>query len=135
MEKISKGDTFQCQTIYTQKDVEIFSIISGDRNPIHLDDKYAANSIFGKRIVHGFLSGSIFSKVFGTIWPGEGTIYMSQDMCFRSPCFTDTEYIAKFIVEDVHKDKHRGIVNCILETLDGKVVIIGKAVIMHKDRF
>jgi acyl dehydratase len=135
MEKIKQGDTYECRSVISQKDVEIFAIISGDRNPIHLDEEYASKSMFGRRIVHGFLAGAVFSKVFGTLWPGEGTIYMSQDMSFRGPVFTDTEYVAKFIVEEVNQEKHRGVVSCNLEALDGKQVIIGKALLKHNDRF
>lgn len=135
MEKIKLGDTFEYRTSFTQMDVDTFADVSGDRNPIHLDEKYAAKSIFGRRIVHGFLAGSVFSKVFGTIWPGEGTIYLSQDMSFRAPVFTGTEYVARFMVEEVNVEKHRGLVSCNLETIDGKPVIIGKALLKHNDRF
>lgn len=125
----------QPSQLFTQKDVDSFANISGDRNPLHLDEEYASKSIFGRRIVHGFLAGSVFSKVFGTIWPGEGTIYLSQDMSFRAPVYTDTEYVAKFMVEEIDLVKHRGLVSCNLETIDGKPVIIGKALLKHSFRF
>ena len=135
MELINIGDTFESRTYITQKDVEIFAAISGDYNPIHLDDQYASNSIFGRKIVHGFLAASVFSRVFGTIWPGHGTIYLSQEMSFRMPVYTNNEYIAKFYVEDIDHDRHRGIIKCILETKEGLPVIQGKALLMHKVRF
>lgn len=134
MEKIKQGDSYEYHVSFTQEDVNTFADISGDRNPIHLDEEYAAKSIFGRRIVHGFLAGSVFSKVFGTIWPGEGTIYLSQDMSFRAPVFTNTEYVARFKVEEVDPEKHRGLVSSNLETLDGKPVILGKALLKHNDR-
>ena len=135
MNKIKQGDTYECLSVISQKDVDILAIISGDRNPIHLDEEYAAKSIFGRRIVHGFLAGAVFSKVFGTLWPGDGTVYLSQDMSFRGPVFTDTEYLAKFIVEEINQEKHRGLISCNLVAPDGKQVIIGKALLMHDDRF
>ena len=135
MVKIKLGDTYEYRTSFTQGEVNTFADISGDRNPIHLDEEYAAKSIFGRRIVHGFLAGSVFSKVFGTIWPGEGTIYLSQDMSFRAPVFTNTEYVAKFVVEEINPEKHRGLVSCNLETVDGTPVIIGRALLKHNDRF
>lgn len=135
MEKIKQGDTYECRSIISQKDVEIFAIISGDRNPIHINEEYASKSIFGRRIVHGFLAGAVFSKVFGTIWPGEGTIYLSQDMSFRRPVFTNIEYTAKFIVDEINHEKHRGVISCYLESPDGKLVITGKALLKHNDRF
>lgn len=135
MEKIMQGDTYECRICFSQKDVDIFAIVSGDKNPIHINEEYAAKSVFGKRIVHGFLAGSVFSKTFGTEWPGEGTIYMSQDMSFRSPVFTNVEYIAKFKVTETNQEKHRGLVECLLEAPDGTPVIIGKALLKHNDRF
>lgn len=135
MEKIKTGDTSQYRTSFTQEDVNAFANISGDMNPIHLDEEYASKSIFGRRIVHGFLAGSVFSKVFGTIWPGEETIYLRQDMSFRAPVYTNTEYVAKFFVESINPEKHRGLVSCNLEKLDGQQVIIGKALLKHNDRF
>ena len=135
MNKINQGDTYECRTCFSQKDVDIFAIVSGDKNPIHINEEYAAKTIFGKRIVHGFLAGSVFSKVFGTEWPGEGTIYMSQDMTFRAPVFTNIEYTAKFRVIETNQEKHRGSVECHLEAPDGTPVIIGKALLKHSDRF
>ena len=135
MDKIKQGDTYESRINFTQKDVDIFAILSGDKNPIHIDEEYAAKSRFGKRIVHGFLAGSVFSKVFGTEWPGEGTIYMSQDMSFRAPVFTNIEYTAKFKVIETDQEKHRGLIECLLEAPDGTPLIIGKALLKHNDRF
>lgn len=135
MEKIKQNDTYECRISFSQKDVDIFAVISGDKNPIHINEDYASKSIFGKRIVHGFLAGSVFSKVFGTEWPGEGTIYLSQDMSFRAPVFTNIEYTAKFKVTETNEVKHRGWVECLLEAPDGTPVIIGKALLKHNDRF
>ena len=80
MTKIRVGDTYTQEVRYTQANVDMFAKISGDNNPIHINPEYAAKTPFGKPIVHGFFAGAIFSKVFGTQWPGEGTIYMFQDM-------------------------------------------------------
>ena len=135
MEKIKQDDTYECRISFSQKDVDIFAVISGDKNPIHINEEYASKSIFGKRIVHGFLAGSVFSKVFGTEWPGEGTIYLSQDMSFRAPVFTNNEYTAKFKVTETNELKHRGWIECLLEAPDGTPVIIGKALLKHNDRF
>ncbi|MGP1515036.1 MAG: MaoC family dehydratase [Bacteroidales bacterium] len=135
MEKIKVGDVFEFVTTYHQQDVEMFAKISGDNNPIHIDQEYAKNTPFGQCIVHGFFAGAVFSRVFGTQWPGEGTIYMNQEMSFRSPVFVEQVYKAKFRVLEVNEEKHRGIIECILESVDGKQAIIGKAMLMHKERF
>ncbi|MCF0206577.1 MAG: MaoC family dehydratase, partial [Bacteroidales bacterium] len=96
MAKISLGDKYTEKVSYTQKNVDTFAEISGDNNPIHVNAEYASKSIFGRCVVHGFFAGAVFSKVFGTQWPGEGTIYLYQEMKFKAPVFVDTEYEACF---------------------------------------
>jgi len=113
--------------LFTQEDVDLFAQVTGDVNPIHLDEKYASKSIFQKRVVHGALSNSIFSKVFGTITPGEGTVYLSQNSKFTAPMYTNVKYIAKFRVIEV---KDNGIITVetnIYDTATSKLTITGTA--------
>lgn len=135
MNKLKIGDSFVEKAKFTQAQVNQFAEISGDRNPIHIDAEYAATTPFGKPIIHGMFVASVFSKVFGTQWPGEGTIYMFQDLMFRAPAFVDVEYTAKFEVTEINEEKHRGVIQCILEDPDGKVIITGQAKLMHTERF
>lgn len=135
MEKIKIGDTFTEKVRFTQDSVNQFAEISGDHNPIHTDAKYAAATPFGKPIIHGIFAASVFSKVFGTQWPGEGTIYMFQDLFFKAPAYVETDYTARFEVTEVNEEKHRGVIQCILEDTNGKAVIIGQAKLMHTERF
>ena len=135
MSKIKVGDTYTEKVRYTQANVDAFAEISGDNNPIHINAEYAAKTPFGKPIVHGFFAGAIFSKVFGTTWPGEGTIYMFQEMSFRAPVFVENDYTAKFEVIEINEEKHRGVIKCTLEDAEGKAAIIGEAKLMHKERF
>ena len=76
--KPAVGLSYEHEFSFSQDSVKRFAEVTGDNNPIHLDSVYAATTPFKKPIMHGFLSGSIFSKVFGTIYPGEGTIYLKQ---------------------------------------------------------
>ena len=82
---IKTGDKYRHEVTYTQEGVIAFAEITGDKNPIHLDPEFAAKTPFGRPIVHGFLSASVFSKVFGMLFPGQGTIYLSQEMGMRKP--------------------------------------------------
>ena len=72
------GSEYRYSFSISQADVLNFAHASGDFNPILLDDEFAKTTIFKKKIVHGFLGGSVFSKVFGTLFPGSGTIYLKQ---------------------------------------------------------
>ena len=76
---MGNNNFYQTSFSFSQNDIIMFAELTGDKNPIHLDEEVAKNTIFGKRILHGFLGASIFSKVFGTIFPGEGTIYIKQN--------------------------------------------------------
>jgi len=133
MIKINDAYTHDIQ--FNQSEVNTFAQITGDNNPIHLDADFAAKTIFGKPIVHGFLSASVFSMVFGTKFPGEGTIYLYQDMKFLSPVFVDQPYKAKFEVLEVNTEKHIGIIKCVLEDENGKIVIEGTARLKNNEQF
>lgn len=112
-------------------DIEDFARISMDRNPIHLDEAYAANTQFKHRIAHGFLVSSFISAVIAEQLPGEGSIYVSQTLNFRKPVFVDDLITAQVKVLEILKPNlYR------LETLcrnqANDVVISGEAVVMKK---
>lgn len=131
--KLTLNDSYKYEFSFTQNDVDNFAKSSGDYNPIHLDEEYAKKSIFKRRILHGFLGGSVFSKVFGTLFPGNGTIYMKQDMVFYKPMFTEEKYIAVFKVIKVIREKNRALVKTEITDIPGNVIIGGEALIQHDD--
>lgn len=129
---IELGTTYRHSFSFTQDEVAKFAEVTGDKNPVHLDEKYAAGTMFKKPIMHGFLGGSIFSKVFGTLFPGEGTIYLKQSMAFMKPMYVNTEYEAVFTVKDLNKEKHRITVETkIIEKATGAETITGEATVMN----
>ncbi|MPM85382.1 (R)-specific enoyl-CoA hydratase [bioreactor metagenome] len=132
---IKIGDKYTHELTYKQTDVNTFAQITGDNNPIHLDAEFAAKTPFKRPIVHGFYSASVFSMVFGTKFPGEGTIYMYQDMKFLAPVFVEELYKAKFEVMEVNTEKHVGVIKCILEDSSGKIVIEGTAKLKNNAQF
>ena len=75
----------------TESMVEKFSNLSGDLNPLHMDNEFAKSSSFNKRIVHGMLLASFFSQLIGMKLPGKNALYFSQTLNFRSPCYIDDE--------------------------------------------
>ena len=129
--RIVVGYRFEYDFTFTQEDVIKFSDASGDNNPIHLDDEYAKNTIFKSTIIHGFLGGSVFSKVFGTIFPGNGTIYLKQNLIFLNPMFTLIEYRATFEVINIDTIKNRAEVKTIIIDNENQIIIEGEALIKH----
>ena len=132
---IEQGETYTHHFSFTQDEVNHFAAITGDKNPVHLDEEYASKTMFKRPIMHGFLGGSIFSKVFGTLFPGEGTIYLKQSMAFMKPMYVNTDYEAIFTVKDVNKEKHRMTVETrIIEKESGAETITGEATVMNMTR-
>jgi len=123
---------FEYSFKFTQEDVIKFAEASGDKNPVHLDKEFAKNTIFKKTILHGFLGGSVFSKVFGTMNPGFGTLYLRQTMSFYKPMFTQIDYKAKFTTIEINKNKHRALVKTEIFDLQENLIITGEALIQHE---
>lgn len=132
---INIGDNFKYEFIFTQSDVNIFAEISGDKNPIHIDNNFASKTIFGKPIIHGFLSGSIISKILGTDFPGPGTIYLSQEMKFLKPMFVQEKYICKVEITQINSVKNILTLSTSILNEEGKVTLDGQAVVLNKEIF
>lgn len=130
-DNINFGSEYSYEFMFDQNDVINFANATGDDNPIHLDDEYAKTTIFGKRILHGFLGGSVFSKVFGTLFPGNGTIYLKQNMSFFKPMFVETNYVAKFTIIEVSSEKNRATVRTEIFDSNNELIIGGEALIKH----
>lgn len=113
----------------TERDIEVFAELSGDNNPVHLDEEFAAGTIFKKRIAHGFLTGALFSTVLGTKLPGPGCIYMSQSLKFRAPVYIGDEVVATCKITGVDNDKGRVTLACDC-SVNGKTVLEGEATMM-----
>ncbi len=86
-DSIKVGDEAKLTHTITQKDVETYSRLTGDINPLHMDNNFARKTQFGKRVVHGMLVASFISTMIGTIFPGEGTLYLGQDLKFKKPVY------------------------------------------------
>ena len=86
-------------------DIQQFAEVSGDVNPVHLDDEFAATTRFKKRIAHGMLSGSYISTVVGTKLPGPGCLYVSQTLKFRAPVFIGDEVTATVTITELNEKR------------------------------
>ena len=103
-------------------DVKSFAGISGDHNPIHVDDEYALKSRYQKRIAHGLIVGSFFSALFGTKLPGPGCVYVQQTFSFKRPVYLGDTVTATAKVTSIDLDKRRVFFDTTC-TVKNKVVI------------
>lgn len=113
------------QTI-TDSDIKAFSGVSGDKNPIHMDDEYAEKSRFKKRIAHGLMSASYFSSIFGTKLPGPGCVYVSQTLNFVRPVYIGDTVRVTVTVTAVDLERRRVIFETVCR-VKNKSVITGIA--------
>ena len=105
-DSINIGINHEFKITITEKIVSDFSVISGDFNPLHMDENYAAKTKFKKRICHGMLLASFFSRLVGMYLPGESALYFSQSLNFISPCFINDKIIVKGeIIDKNHSTK------------------------------
>ena len=123
------GDKAQFTKQIKEEEVILFAKISGDDNPIHLDEEYANNSIFKQKIAHGFLVGSLISAVIAKDLPGNGTIYLSQNLKFLAPVFLNETITAHIEVLDFPKGS-QVLLSTICKNQDQKVVIEGTALVI-----
>ncbi len=98
-EQIEIGKIFQFKKILTSQDIKEFSKITGDENPLHLDEEYAKTTPFKGRICHGMLTASLFSALFGMVCPGRKNLYLSQTINFKKPVRINSELTIRGIVE------------------------------------
>lgn len=125
------GDYVEIEKSFSIEDVRLFSELSFDTNPLHLDSEFAAKSIFGKRIVHGILVSSLFSGLIANKLPGNGSIYLHQSLNFKAPVFHDTKVIARVQIENIREDKPIYELSTIcMESESGKILIEGKAIVL-----
>lgn len=98
-DQIEIGKIFHFKKIITSKNVFEFSEITGDKNPLHLDEEYAKTTSFKGRICHGMLAASLFSTLFGMVCPGKRNLYLSQTINFKKPVKIGSELIIRGTVE------------------------------------
>jgi len=110
----------------TEADLSHFVAITGDTNPLHVDDSFAAQTFFGQRIAHGMLSASLFSTLVGMHIPGIGAIYKSQTLEFLRPVFIGDTLCAWFEITAIDTADERIEIRSWIENQDGKIVIEGK---------
>ena len=128
-EELSEGMTDTFGKTITDADICIFAGVSGDTNPVHLNDEFAKASMFKTRIAHGMIGAAFISAVFGTKLPGPGCIYVSQTLKFKAPVRVGDTLMARVTVRKMIPGKKFVEFDTVC-TVNGKNVIEGEAVIM-----
>ncbi len=125
------GDAASITRTFNTKDVELFSKVSGDYNPVHLDKDYAKTTIFKRRVVHGALINAMFSSLLGTTLPGEGSIYCNQKTRFTKPVFIDDTITATVAIESIDYEKKRIVLSTVAFNEREEVVLKGEAMVLY----
>ncbi len=133
IEDIEMGMTRHLRKQITDDDIEMFAQVSTDRNPVHLDDAYAQDTIFEGRIAHGMLTAGLISAVIGEQLPGHGTVYMGQTLKFLAPVRPGDVVTAEVEVIAIDHGKRRVQLNCRC-LVNGKKVLIGEATVLAPSR-
>jgi len=127
------GDKFSTSKQITDSVVRAFADLSGDYNPIHLDEEFAKTTRFGKRIAHGMISGALISAVLGYEFKERKVVYLSQTLKFTAPVFLDDTVTATATVANIREDKPVVTLETICTNQNGETVVKGEAVVMVLD--
>lgn len=129
-DEIQVGDTASLQRTLTERDIQLFAVMSGDVNPAHVDPEYAKSSLFHEVIAHGLWGGSLISTVLGTLYPGPGTVYIDQSLHFSRPVTVgDTLTVSVTVKEKFERTRHV-ILDCQCVNQEGRTVIRGNAEVL-----
>jgi acyl dehydratase len=129
MKNLKVGDKATVSKVFSESDVVQFAQLSNDQNPIHLDEKFAAASVFGQRVVHGMLVASLFSGLIGVELPGQGSIYLGQSLSFKAPVPIEEEVRASVEIIKIREDKPIVTLRTLCADSKGQILINGEAVV------
>jgi len=126
------GDSAEITKTIEQSDIDAFASVTGDRNPVHVDEEFAKTTRFGKRIAHGMLIASLISAVLANKLPGEGSVYLGQTLQFVAPVFPGDEITARVTVKEIREDKPIVKLETVCMNQRGEVVIRGEATVLKR---
>jgi 3-hydroxybutyryl-CoA dehydratase len=129
IEELAVGDSARFTKRIEQSDIDAFARISGDANPVHIDEKWAEESFFKGRIAHGILTGGLISAAIGMQLPGPGTIYLSQTLKWLAPVRPGDELTATVTVREIVPERNRVILDTVV-TRGDDLVLTGEALVM-----
>ncbi|MDR2725412.1 MAG: MaoC family dehydratase [Candidatus Adiutrix sp.] len=130
--EIKIGDVAALSLRAAAETVDDYARLTGDLNPVHLDEDYAARSFFKKRVAHGLLAAGLISAVLGTRLPGPGTIYLRQELDFKGPVFLGETITARAQVLEKFDRQEKIKLRTWVENQDGRLVMDGSALILFR---
>jgi 3-hydroxybutyryl-CoA dehydratase len=130
MPSLQPGDQASRTTTITDEMIRAFADLTGDANPVHLDDNYAAGTRFGRRIAHGMIAAGLVSAVLANDLPGPGTVYLSQTLQFKAPVFPGDTITTTVEVKSVRPDKPIVTLSTVCKNQNEVVVLDGQAVVL-----
>jgi 3-hydroxybutyryl-CoA dehydratase len=130
--EIKIGDAAALSLVADAETVNAYARLTGDLNPVHLDEDYAARSFFKKRVAHGLLAAGLIGAVMGTRLPGPGSIYLRQELDFKSPVFLGETITARVQVLEKFDRQEKIKLRTWVENQDGRVVLDGSAVVLFR---
>jgi len=131
MPTLTPGDKTFRTKIITDDVISAFAELTGDTNPVHLDDAYAAGTRFGRRIAHGMIAAGLISAALANNLPGPGTVYLGQTLQFKAPVYPNDTITAAIEVKSVRADKPIAILSTICTNQDNVIVLEGEATVLY----
>ncbi len=129
IQEINVGDGASFAKTVSETDIYLYAGITGDFNPVHIDECHASQTVFKTRIAHGMLVAGLISTVLGTRFPGPGTIYLRQELSFLAPVRIGDTITASVEVIEIHTEKNRIRLKTLCKNQKGIVVLDGEAVV------
>ncbi len=133
LERYPVGRRAEVRHVFRMEDVLAYAAVTGDHNPLHVDPDAAARGRFGRPVVHGMLTASLFSRLLATDLPGPGTIYLRQSLRFARPVWPDREVVASVTI--VRRSAHRRFIwlRTVCEDLTGRTLVEGEALVLKEE--
>lgn len=132
MPEFQEGDSATFAKTITDADIVLYAGVTGDTNPVHIDDEYAKDTRFGRRIAHGMLTAGLVSAVIGTRLPGPGAIYMGQTLQFTSPVYIGDTITATVTVREYDRRKGKMTLDTVCRNQRNEDVLTGEARVVYR---
>ena len=126
------GDSAEITKTIEQSDIDAFARVTGDHNPVHVDEEFAKTTRFGRRIAHGMLTASLISAVLANHLPGEGSVYLGQTLKFVAPVFPGDEITARVTIREIREDKPILKLETVCVNQRDEIVIRGEATVLKR---